>query len=92
MKYRRFVLTCQCGRKARHFAGVGLSTDHQIVVYWRCPWCRSRVYVVKPLADCWRECPAEEEGEEAGLEYSDSSASLGDLIFLHSLGVKYPDG
>ena len=31
------------------------TADHQLVIHWRCSHCRQYVYVVKSLADCWRD-------------------------------------
>jgi hypothetical protein len=51
------------------------------------------VYVVKPLADCWRDCPSTENSLDTQLEalepVTDARESLDfDLEFLRSMGVK----
>jgi hypothetical protein len=61
MKCRTLRLSCPCGRVAKHVTGVGLSPDHQLVIYWRCARCGNQVYIAKPLAECWRECPGDDE-------------------------------
>jgi hypothetical protein len=47
------------------------------------------VYVTKPLSECWRECPGDEE--EIPDELFTAATQLDDLKFLRSLGVRYPE-
>ena len=56
--YERIEVSCECGRQPARLREVGLTVDRQLVIYWRCSGCRRQVYRVKPLAECWRECPA----------------------------------
>ena len=56
--YERIELTCECGWQPTRLREVGLTVDRQLVIYWRCSNCRRQMYRVKPLAECWQECPA----------------------------------
>jgi len=88
MEYWKLPLICECGGVPKRISVVGLSTTHELVVHWRCPWCRKNVYLAKPLAECWRECSTE---EPAKLANSDRQAETADdLMFLHSIGVNTP--
>jgi hypothetical protein len=49
------------------------------------------MYVVKPLADCYRDCPSTEVVDEQASCCSEWMIEEADKIFLHSLGVKFPD-
>jgi hypothetical protein len=89
MKCRRLRLSCPCGRVARHFSGIGFSPDHQLVIYWHCVRCKNRVFVAKPLSECWRECPV--DAEEIPEEVLGAAVHADDLKFLRSLGVRYPE-
>ena len=89
MKCRKLRLSCPCGRPAKQVAGVGFSTDHQLIVWWVCVRCKNRVYIAKPLSDCWRECSGTDE--ERPEELLSAASELDDLRFLHSLGVRYPE-
>jgi len=55
--YERIEVACECGRQPTRLREVGLTADRQLVIYWRCSYCRRQVYRIKPLAECWRECP-----------------------------------
>src|SRR5579872_2666647 len=55
--YERIELSCDCGWQPTRLREVGLTVDRQLVIYWRCSNCRRQVYRIKPLAECWRECP-----------------------------------
>lgn len=55
--YQQIPLLCECGQEPTRLREVGLTADRQLVIYWRCSHCRRHVYIVKPLADCWRDCP-----------------------------------
>ena len=44
--------------------------------------------MVKPLEDCWRDCPLNEESKSSPATIVDNFA---DVKFLQSVGVKYPD-
>jgi hypothetical protein len=93
MNYRHLPLQCQCGEVPDHISEVGFSADHQLVIHWWCLRCRRLVYVVKPLADCWRDCPSTEDSLDTQLEalepVTDARESLDfDFEFLRSMGVK----
>jgi hypothetical protein len=89
MKCRKLRLSCPCGRVAKQFTGIGFSPEHELVVYWNCLACKNRVYVSKPLSECWRECPASDD--EIADELFGAAAHSDDLKFLRSLGVRYPE-
>ena len=89
MKCRRLRLSCPCGRAAKQVTGIGFSPDHQLIVYWRCVRCKNRVYVTKPLSDCWRECPGDDE--EIPDDLFTAATDADDLKFLRSMGVRYPE-
>lgn len=89
MEYRKLPLSCECGGVPKRISSVGLSATHDLVIQWRCPWCRRNVYLVKSLSECWRDCFAE-------VPVSPSKPDLqvdtqDDRRFLHSIGVKYSD-
>ena len=96
MNYRHLSLRCSCGDVPDHITEVGFSEDHQLVIHWWCNQCKRLVYVCKPLADCWRECPNPEESLEARLEGLESlqqmargpEPSFSDAEFLRSVGVR----
>lgn len=90
MTYRTLSLQCHCGRPSSSIKEVGFTSDHQLVLHWRCPECKSYVYGLKPLNDCWQVCPsAEEAGEDDELNEQDIEKL--DAKFLHDLGVKLPE-
>jgi hypothetical protein len=88
VKFRKLPLSCECGGIPKHISGVGLSTDHAFVIHWRCPRCHRDVCVIKPLTDCWRDCPTESEANTNSAKVMETS---NDRRFLHSVGVRYPD-
>jgi hypothetical protein len=91
MNYRHLPLECECGEVPDHIEEVGFTDRHELVVHWWCPRCRKVVYVVKPLADCWRECPCPEESLERRLaELAERGYGAGDAEFLRSVGVRIP--
>ena len=89
MKCRKLRLSCPCGLVAKHFTGIGFSPEHHLIIYWHCGRCKNRVFVAKPLSECWRECPGDDE--EIPEELLNAAAQVDDLKFLRSLGVRYPD-
>src|SRR5690348_13181088 len=93
MKYRALSLQCNCGQPSSRIREIGFTADRQLVVYWRCSSCRSYVYGLKPLDDCYQICPTEEELAEA--DKADEAAvpqdESNDVEFLHGLGVRLPD-
>ena len=90
MKYRTLSLQCQCGRPSTRIREIGFTADRQLVVHWRCPDCKSYVYGLKPLDDCFLICPTAEELGETG-EQPEESPQHNDADFLHKLGVKFPE-
>ena len=90
MTYRTLSLQCRCGRASGRIREVGFTADHQLVLHWRCPDCKSYVYGLKPLDDCWEACPTEEELQEAA-EPGEGSVAETDVRFLQKLGVRFPD-
>ena len=89
MRYETLQLHCECGQQATRLREVGFTTDHQLVLHWRCVGCRKYVYVVKALSDCWRDCPQEEKAKRR--EASEDAVQEHDIRFLRSLGVTLPD-
>ncbi|HEV3329848.1 MAG TPA: hypothetical protein VG096_02630 [Bryobacteraceae bacterium] len=65
---------------------MGLTIDRQLVIYWRCSQCRKHVYVVKSLADYWRECPTNAQLPQQGAPFE-----AGDALFLRRVGIRFPD-
>ena len=93
MTYRTLTLQCHCGRQSANIKEVGFTSDHQLVLHWRCPECKSYVYGLKPLSECFDVCPAEAEAEvENENPLSEQSIEETDAEFLHALGVRFPDG
>src|SRR5579872_858147 len=72
--YERIEVTCDCGWHPTRLREVGLTVDRQLVIYWRCSHCRRQVYRIKPLAECWRECPTPAPSSPPAV--SDSMAPL----------------
>ena len=92
MTYRTLSLQCHCGRPSASIREVGFTSDHQLVLHWRCPDCKSYVYGLKPLNDCWQVCPAEEEPQaEAETEVKAEFSEEMDAKFLAEMGVRMPD-
>ena len=84
--YQRIELSCECGRQPARIREVGLTADRQLVIYWRCSQCRKHVYVIKSLADYWRECPA------AGVIPQQAAPfEAADALFLRRVGIRFPD-
>jgi len=77
MSYRHFSLACGCGAAPARIEEVGVTDERELVIHWWCEDCQKVVYASKSLADCWRECPRQEE--ETGNF---------DEQFLESIGVR----
>ena len=92
MNFRKLALHCECGRAASRIRAVGLTAQHQFVVHWICCKCGKAVYVVKDLADCWRDCPQSEDSSEPSGLTIEVSRQQEDARFLHAMGIKMPDG
>jgi hypothetical protein len=90
MTYRTLSLQCHCGRPSASIKEVGFTSDHQLVLHWRCPDCKSYVYGLKPLNDCWQVCPTEEESDGDTVMSNQDIEKL-DAQFLQDLGVTFLD-
>jgi hypothetical protein len=88
IEYRTFPLTCECGRVPKRILAVGLSATHDLVIHWRCPWCRKHMYLVRSLSDCWRDCFYETPADRANSKVPKDTTD--DRRFLHSIGVRFP--
>ncbi|HUI54720.1 MAG TPA: hypothetical protein VLY04_07095 [Bryobacteraceae bacterium] len=89
MTYRQLSLCCDCGRPPYRIKDVGFTADHQLVVHWWCSGCRRNVYAFKPLAECWRRCPAvEKEGKAESV--AEFEFGPDDVKFLHCIGAALP--
>src|SRR5260370_27356844 len=82
VEYRKLPLSCKCGWKPKHIANVGLSSDHGLVIQWRCPRCHREVCVIKSLADCWKDCPTEAEAKLNSAVVTDTPADRKFLLRL----------
>ncbi|HEY2012726.1 MAG TPA: hypothetical protein VGH38_04455, partial [Bryobacteraceae bacterium] len=76
MRFRPLPLICECGQAAETFYAIGFTSEYELVVHWECAACGKLAYMVKPLADCCKECPDPE------------NSPLDDARFLQSLGIK----
>jgi hypothetical protein len=85
VKYRKIMVSCACGQVPGSLSTVGLSTDLKLVIHWRCPRCNREMHVTRSLADCWRDCPNENDD---GLK---DSEAIGDKGFLRDMGIKDQD-
>ena len=91
MTYQTLSLHCHCGRPSSNIREVGFTSDHQLVLHWRCPECKSYVYGLKPLKECWQVCPPEDAPEDTGRELSAAAVQEMDTKFLQELGVRFPE-
>src|SRR5579864_3490756 len=89
MTVRLLALKCECGQRATRIREIGFTADHQLVALWRCSGCKRPVSFVKPLSECWRECPAAVSREEKR-EFNADIIQKFDEEFLKSLRVKLP--
>ena len=90
MRFKKLFFKCECGRSPARIRDVGLTAEHELVVRWRCAGCKRQMYVVKSLADCWRECLPEGYGQQ--VPEAEERTTAADIQFLHSLGVQFPEG
>jgi len=63
-----------------------LTPDRQLVIYWRCSQCRKHIYIVKSLADYWRECPS-----QTALIAGKPVCGSEDALFLRRVGIRWPE-
>jgi len=94
MKFRELRLVCECGHVPARFRTVGFTAQYELVIHWWCMACGKLAYVVKPLADCCRECPDPEESSHTpvlatcnGAPESRRDSQSEDARFLRSLGI-----
>jgi hypothetical protein len=96
MGHQPLVLCCTCGHGPALIQGVGLTASHQLRITWHCAACGKEVFLLKPLSDCWRECPSAdslEEGEAAASQRpADWNCDDWDAEFLKSLGIAAAPG
>ena len=92
MRFRELLLSCrECGRRVpARIRRIGLTPLHQLVIHFWCAGCKKDIYLVKDLADCWRECPAPEDELDA-IQPAPEFMREPDAAFLHSLGVAFPE-
>lgn len=89
MNYHHMPLHCRCGEVPESIAEVGFTEDHQLVVHWWCTRCERIVYVAKPLAECWHECPSPRLSLDRVLQASSGEIDgEEDARFLRSIGVR----
>jgi hypothetical protein len=92
MRFKPISLPCDCGRcLPARIRQVGLTPQHELVIKWRCACCKRTHYTVKSLADYWRECPNPLDALVAPKAATDEMREP-DAQFLHSLGVRLPNG
>ncbi len=92
--YQQIRFECECGKQPVRVREIGLTADRQLVVYWRCSRCRRQVYIVKSLADYWRECPSQNPRHDAAprpQQGCQSAYHAGDVEFLRSVGIRVPE-
>ena len=92
MRFRPIPLVCECGHKPPSFKAVGITSEYELVVHWICPSCSKRVYAVKSLADCCRECPEASATEQPVTTIRhDTEFRPEDKRFLRALGIRWPE-
>jgi hypothetical protein len=70
---------------------IGLTSQRQLIVHCRCGACEWNIYLVQPLADCWREYPKWKDESTGGELSTDDMMQEPDTQFLRSMGVTLPD-
>ena len=90
MLFKALSLRCQCGRVPLRIKEIGLTADHELAVYWHCTACQRPVYAVKPLSECWLDCPTRESSSAPVLLEAAIDHGAEDRDFLRSVGVE-PD-
>ena len=94
MNVELLSLACDSGHASPSLVQVALTSDHQLVFHWWCEECDEPVYAFKSLAECWRECPSNEQAEievaEEPLETTGSITELEDSVFLSAVGIAFP--
>ena len=87
MNYRHLRLICECGEVPDRILEVGFTAAHELVIHFWCSECNRAVYYSKPLADCWRACPAPEAALQSSAAHAVEAAAA-DAKFLQSLGIR----
>ena len=91
--YQRIQLSCECGRPPARVRELGLTSDRQLVIHWRCGQCKKHMFVVKSLADYWRECPSTPVQRFADYQIATRSTyHADDERFLRQVGIRPDDG
>jgi hypothetical protein len=93
MRFRPIPLVCECGHKPPSFKNVGITSEYELVIHWICPSCNKRVYAVKSLADCCRDCQQIEESAQpvATAPGDQKEFRLEDKRFLRALGIRWTE-
>jgi hypothetical protein len=90
--FKSLIVRCTCGRSCSGVRQVGFTPYFELAVRWFCPECRRHVCAVMSLSECWRQCPANGDGQELNEELLEAAAAnASDAKFLHSLGVRFPE-
>ena len=87
MLFKALAVRCQCGRPPIRITEIGLTADHELAVYWHCAACQRPVYALKPLSECWADCPTQEASETPLLLGTAAEHGSEDSRFLRSMGV-----
>jgi len=90
MLFKALSLRCQCGRPPIRIKEIGLTANHELAVYWQCTACRRPVYAVKPLSECWMDCPTNESPAAPLVLEAEVDRGAEDREFLRRMGVQ-PD-
>ncbi|HLK51062.1 MAG TPA: hypothetical protein VKT49_23130 [Bryobacteraceae bacterium] len=92
MMYLTLSLECECGRSAASVQEVGFTNDHQLILRWRCTRCKKHAFVLKPLEECWKECPVESgDAVDDSVQHSHEEIRQTDAEFLQAIGVTIPE-
>ena len=91
MRFRPIPLVCECGHRPPSFRTVGITSEYELVIHWICPSCSKRVYAVKSLADCCRDCQQIDEGAEQVPALQRDREFCDDRRFLSALGIRWPE-
>jgi hypothetical protein len=91
MEYRALSFSCECGQAPLRITQVCLTTDHQLLIRWWCAGCKKMVYAIRPLGECWKDCPATASTGNIVIKDREFDPGSEDARFLQSLGVKLPE-
>jgi len=87
MSYRQLPLTCECGEVPDRILEVGFTAGHELVIHCWCSECHRALYLSRPLADCWRECPKPDSVPQAPAS-GEFETTAADAQFLQSIGIE----